>query len=149
MLKLIKELQHQPNSIWGEIENRILAQPDHIQWYVRLTEGNIKFIANFINEFGMSFTPQQYDEIYVNRLNECERNLVEQLNSTTDPDRLERIETRIKTCVQKTSRMIQSHALDIEAEMELNTLIAEHKSKRTKPKTPMQEEWQKVSQMFH
>ena len=44
--------------------------------------------------------------------------------------------------------MIQSHALDIEAEMEINTLIAEKQSKRTKQKTPMQEEWQRVSQIF-
>ncbi len=147
MLKLIKELKEQPHSIWGEIEKRILKDSSHIQWYCRFTEGELKKAAQFLDEFGMSFTPEQYDTFF-SRFNDCEKTLLQQLNSTTDPDRLEKIETRIRTTVQRTSRMIQSHALDIEAEMEINALIAEKQSKRTKPKTPMQEEWQKVSQIF-
>lgn len=145
---MINEFRETPHSIWGEIEKRILADSSHNQWYCRYTEGEIKGMAEFINRFGLTFTSEQYDTVYQD-LNECERNLMEQLNSTTDTERLDKIDTRIKTSVQRTSRMIQSHALDIEAEMELNSLIAEHKSKRTKPKTPMQEEWLKVSQMFH
>lgn len=147
MLKLIRELNDQPHSIWGKIEKRILADSSHIQWYCRYTEGELKKAAQFLDEYGMSFTPEQYDTFF-SRFNDCEKILLQQLNSTTDTERLEKIETRIKSSVQRTSRMIQSHALDIEAEMEINALVTEKQSKRTKPKTPIQEEWQKISQIF-
>ncbi|MES9962209.1 MAG: hypothetical protein ABW116_01595 [Candidatus Sedimenticola sp. 20ELBAFRAG] len=149
MLKLIQNMKSNTDS-WPEIHKRICALPESGSFYVRYTMGELVQAAKFQSDFFMQFTPAQINK-FNSRFNQLELELVKQIsNAAGRSDKLQGIERRVKSMTQRTVRTIESVAMDLEYEAEINELKDKQaKSKRLNPvETTMADQWSKLQSIF-
>lgn len=149
MLKLVQQMKSNTES-WNEIHTRICALPESGSFYVRYTMGELVQAAKFQNDFFMQFTPAQINK-FNSRFMQLELELVKQISSAAGrSDKLQNIERRVKSMTQRTVRTIESVAVDLEYEKEVQELKDKQaKSKRLNPvETTMVEQWAKLQTIF-
>lgn len=133
---------------WNAIHKRICALPDSGSFYCRYTYGELKLAAGFNSDFFMQFTPAQIDK-FNSKFNQLEMSLIQQIGSSTRTDKLQGIEQRVKSMTQRTQRNIESVALDLDFEVELQEIKDAHQSKRLKPtEITLVDQWKKLQAIF-
>lgn len=146
MIKAITKLKEDPK-MYNEVVSRIIVIPDSGNWFCRYSFGEFQKAAYFISEYEMRFTPEQHNS-FMSRFNECETNILQQLLKSSGEDVLKRVESRVKVCTQKTQRFIESIVEDVEHENEIYRMVEEAKSNRTKTKSSLETDYQKLKSIF-
>ena len=148
MLKLIQNMKNNTDS-WSTIHARICALPESGSFYVRYTMGELLQASKFQNDFFMQFTPAQINK-FNSRFNQMELELIKQISGAAGrSDKIQGIERRVKSMTQRTVRTIESVAVDLEYEKEVQELKDKHKSKRLNPvENTMADQWTKLQAIF-
>lgn len=148
MIKIVSQLINENPELLAEVVRRLKAIPGSSSWMCFYTFGELVKAKDFLSEYEMRFTPEQHRSFMSRFDSDCEKNILQTLMKSSGDDVLKRVESRVKVSTEKTKRFIESILEEIDHENELNRLVEEAKSKRTKQKSSMDVDYEKLKSIF-